>query len=94
MTVFEKLQAVTEAAGNEQDLPDFLRDRIFEIILNRETYRGVEKQIEDLAEMVTTYDTYGQTGYMGMGVNNVILEKALQRLEAAQSHADRKSRSR
>ena len=89
MTVFEKLQAVTEAAGNEQDLPDFLRDRIFEIILNRETYRGVEKQIEDLAEMVTNYDTYGQTGYMGMGVNNVILEKALQRLEAAQNQTAR-----
>ena len=94
MTVFEKLQAVTEAAGNEQDLPDFLKDRIFEIIKNHEQFRRLEKQIEDLAEMVTNYDTYGQTGYMGMGVNNVILEKALQRLEAAQSHADRKSRSR
>ena len=94
MTVFEKLQTVTEAAGNEQDLPDFLRDRIFEMIRNREQFFGLEKQIGDLAEMVTNYDTYGQTGYMGMGVNNVILEKALQRLEAAQSHADRKSRSR
>jgi len=94
MTVFEKLQAVTEAAGNEQDLPDFLRDRIFEIIKNREQFRRLEKQVEDLAEMVANYDTYGQTGYMGMGVNNVILEKALQRLEAAQSQADRNSRRR
>ncbi len=84
MTVFEKLQTVTEAAGNEQDLPDFLRDRIFEMIRNREQFFGLEKQIGDLAEMVTNYDTYGQTGYMGMGVNNVILEKALQRLEAAE----------
>jgi len=37
--------------------------------------------MKELAEKVMNCDTYGQTGYLGMGVNNVILEKALSRLE-------------
>lgn len=81
MTAFEKLQSVTEAAQNEQDLPDFLAERIFWIIKNQERFHERRAEIDDLAEKVTNYDTYGQTGYLGMGVNNVILEKALKRLE-------------
>ena len=81
MTVFEKLQSVTEAAQNEQDLPDFLAKRIYWIIENRDRFQDREADIHELAEKVLNYDTYGQTGYLGMGVNNVILEKALIRLE-------------
>lgn len=81
MTVFEKLQSVTEAAQSEQGLPDFLAERIFRIIANRAGFSGREAEIEALAGQVADYDTYGQTGYLGMGVNNVILEKSLQRLE-------------
>lgn len=81
MTVFEELQSVTEAAQNEQDLPDFLAERIFRIIENRDSFRDRETEIADLAKKVATYDTYGQTGYLGMGVNNTILEKSLKRLE-------------
>lgn len=83
MTVFEKLQSATEKAQNEQELPDFLAERIFRIIANRERFQGREVEVGELAEQVADYDTYGQTGYLGMGVNNVILEKALKRLEGA-----------
>ena len=81
MTVFERLHSVTETAQNEQDLPDFLAKRIFWIIENRDRFHARETEIDDLAEQVANYDTYGQTGYLGMGVNTVILEKTLSRLE-------------
>lgn len=81
MTAFEKLQSVTETAQNEQDLPDFLAERIYRIIQNRERFHDRVVEINELAEKVSNYDTYGQTGYLGMGVNNVILEKTLNRLE-------------
>ena len=51
------------------------------IIENRDRFHDRETDIDDLAEKVANYDTYGQTGYLGMGVNNVILEKTLSRLE-------------
>lgn len=81
MTVFEKLQSVTEAAQNDMDLPDFLAERIFRIIENKDRFHTREAEIDDLADKVANYDTYGQTGYLGMGVNNVILGKTLNRLE-------------
>lgn len=81
MTVFEKLHSVTETAQNEQELPDFLAERIYWIIENRDRFHYRNAEIEDLADKVSNYDTYGQTGYLGMGVNSVILEKALNRLE-------------
>jgi len=31
--------------------------------------------------MLPLYDTYGQTGYIGMGVSNLILEMAIRRVE-------------
>ena len=85
MTAFEKLQSVTETARNEQELPDFLAERIFRIIEKRDRSHASEAEIDDLAEKVANYDTYGQTGYLGMGVNNVILEKALNRLDEKSS---------
>lgn len=81
MTPLERLQSATEAARNEQDLPDFLAERIFRIIENRSRFHARVSEIDDLAAKVADYDTYGQTGYLGMGVNSVILEKTLDRLE-------------
>ncbi|WP_306533992.1 GSU3529 family protein [Geobacter sp.] len=81
MTAFEELQSVTEQARNEQDLPDYLAERIFWIIENQDRFHAREAEIDDLAEKVANYDTYGQTGYLGMGVNNDILEKTLKHLE-------------
>ena len=81
MTAFEKLRSVTVTAQNEQELPDFLAERIFRIIENKDRFHTREAEIDDLADKVANYDTYGQTGYLGMGVNNVILGKTLNRLE-------------
>ncbi|NJD91448.1 MAG: hypothetical protein FIA91_08050 [Geobacter sp.] len=81
MTLFEKLKAATEAAQAEQDLPDFLAARILRIIENQASFHDRDTAIEDLLDKVTNYDTYGQTGYLGMGVNNTILANTLSRLE-------------
>ena len=81
MTIFEKLQSVTETAKNEQDLPNFLAERIYRLIENQDRLNARNSEMEDLVDKVTNYDTYGQTGYLGMGVNSVILEKTLNRLE-------------
>jgi hypothetical protein len=80
MTVFDDLRHAMEAAQEEQDLPDYLAGQILFIIENRESFRGREAEIADLLDQVILYDTYGQTGYLGMGVSNLILEKSLQRL--------------
>ena len=80
MPVFERLREATEAASEGQELPDYLALQIFHIIENREKFVGIDKEISLLVEQVTNYDTYGQTGYLGMGVNNIILEKTLRRL--------------
>lgn len=81
MTIFEKLQSVTETAKNEQDLPNYLAERIYRLIENQDRLNAKNSEMEDLVDKVTNYDTYGQTGYLGMGVNSVILEKTLIRLE-------------
>lgn len=80
MTAFDKLRAATEASQEEQELPHFLAERIFQIIENQDKFQARIAEIEDLVDKVTNYDTYGQTGYLGMGVNNVILENTLNRL--------------
>lgn len=78
--MFARLKAVMEAAQREQDLPDYLAEQIQFIIEDRERFSTRTQEIEDLIEQVRLYDTYGQTGYIGMGVSNLILEKTLQRL--------------
>ncbi|MDY0269915.1 GSU3529 family protein [Trichloromonas sp.] len=82
MELFAKLRAVTEAARRDQDLPDPLAAKIFAILDNPELFRAREKEIRDLIGQVNDYDTYCQIGYMGMGVNNAILEGTLNRLWA------------
>lgn len=80
MKIFDDLKHAMEGAQKEQDLPDFLASQILFIVENPERFSGREAEIADLVEQVTLYDTYGQTGYLGMGVSNLILEKSLQRL--------------
>lgn len=84
MNVFDELKHATEEAREKQDLPDFLAGKILFIVENRERFAGREGEIAELTEKVSLYDTYGQTGYLGMGVSNLILEKTLQRLIGAQ----------
>lgn len=80
MTVFDRLQAAMEVAQAEQELPDYLARDILTILQRRQEFAGREEEVEKLVEKVTLYDTYGQTGYLGMGVNNTILQKALEKL--------------
>jgi uncharacterized protein (DUF3084 family) len=80
MGVFERLRRAMEAAQADQELPDYLAREIAAILDRQEEFARREAALEELVEKVTLYDTYGQTGYLGMGVNNVILQKALHRL--------------
>ena len=79
MTVFDRLKAAMETAQAEQDLPDYLARYILTILQRQQDFAGREDELEKLVEKVTLYDTYGQTGYLGMGVNNTILQKALEK---------------
>ncbi|CAH2032560.1 GSU3529 family protein [Trichlorobacter ammonificans] len=81
MDVFEQLRRVTEQAQAENDLPDVLAARLFRIVERPELFDRYRGEIADLAGQVEQYDTYAQTGYMGMGVNNVILDGAIRRME-------------
>lgn len=80
MTVFDRLQEALDMAQSEQDLPDSLAQDILAILHQQRDFAGRENELENLVEQVTLYDTYGQTGYLGMGVNNVILQKSLDKL--------------
>jgi len=80
MTIFDRLSDTLEKARAEQDLPDFLAQEIATILQRRGNFTGRENELEELVEQIDLYDTYGQTGYLGMGVNHVILQKTLDRL--------------
>ncbi|ADI85533.1 hypothetical protein KIP69_13500 [Geobacter sulfurreducens] len=83
MDIFEELRRAVARAREENDLPDFLAERLCRIADQPERYRRLAADIADLAGQVALYDTYGQTGYMGMGVNNAVLEGSIRRLEEA-----------
>ena len=90
MELFSRLRQETHRAVQESDLPDFLAERLLAVADNPRCYPDAGKELLELIEMLPLYDTYGQTGYIGMGVSNLILEKALQRLEAKRATADRR----
>ena len=81
LDLLHKLKTATIRAQQEDDLPDFLAERIFIIIDQGQIKQTLHDNIEELIEQITIYDTYGQTGYIGMGVNNIILEGTINRLE-------------
>ncbi len=81
MDIVETLRMVTRNAQQEDDLPDFLAARIFAISDQLPIRQQEATSIEKLIEQLKLYDTYGQTGYLGMGVNNVILEKTINQIE-------------
>jgi len=82
MDYLERLHAITLQAQKSDDLPDTLAQRIFAIIAGVRQKGGLVRDIEDLAGQVQLYDTYAQTGYIGMGVDNHILDASLKRIEA------------
>jgi len=81
MDRFAELREATLRAQVECDLPDFLAERLLAVTDSPESYPDAESEIQALLEMLPLYDTYGQTGYIGMGVSNGILEGAIRRLE-------------
>ena len=81
MEHLDKLHAATVMAQQVDDLPDFLAQRIFAIVYRLQGREVMRAEIEALTEQVGLYDTYGQTGYIGMGVSNDILEGTIKRLE-------------
>jgi hypothetical protein len=81
MDSFEQLRQVTERAQTENELPDFLARQLVRIAEQADHYGQLADQVAQLAAMVEQYDTYAQTGYMGMGVNNAVLEGAIRRIE-------------
>lgn len=81
MDVFARLHAATILARQENELPDFLSERLLAVASSPFCYPDAAEEILNIIDMLPQYDTYAQTGYMGMGVNNAILEGALRRLE-------------
>ena len=82
MNLFDRLRHVTLHAQTQDDLPDFLAARLFRIADDPNRYSHRHEELLALIELVKEYDTYGQTGYIGMGVDHVVLGQALDRLEA------------
>ncbi len=78
--IFAQLKAAMKTAQDEQELPDYLAEQVQLIIDHQQLYSVRQQEIEHLIEQVSLYDTYGQTGYLGMGVNHVILGNTLKRL--------------
>jgi hypothetical protein len=81
MDYLTRLNMATARAQQEDDLPDSLAERIFAITDQLQSCRCLQDEVHELIEQVGLYDTYGQTGYIGMGVNNLILEGTICRLE-------------
>ena len=82
MTLSGTLREVTHEAQEQNELPDYLALRIFAIADQLLTEFPVPEGVEELIEQIQLYDTFGQTGYLGMGVNHLILEKTIERVEA------------
>lgn len=82
MELFTRLRTETVRASAESELPDFLAERLLAIAAQPIDYAEAGDEILTLLEMLPLYDTYGQTGYIGMGVSNLILEGAIRRTEA------------
>jgi len=80
MNIFERLQSAVKTAQEERELPDFIARDIETILQQRADFSARAAELEQLIEMLSNYDTYGQTGYLGMGIDSVILQGAVGRL--------------
>lgn len=82
MNHLERLKRVTAQAQQEDDLPDLLAERILALIPLLLEQNDLCDEINDLCDQIAQYDTFGQTGYCGMGVDNHILECRVKHIEA------------
>lgn len=76
-----RLHMAIARAQHENDLPDYLAARIFAMTDQLQSCRSLQDEVDELINHLDLYDTYGQTGYIGMGVDNLILEGIISRLE-------------
>ena len=81
MEIIDRLNTATLIAQQDDDLPDFFAARIDKIAEQLKGCPQLQVDVEELIEQLTLYDTYAQTGYIGMGVNNNILDATLARIE-------------
>lgn len=81
MDLINRLYQATLTAQQEDDLPDFLAARIYAVAERLSESHNLHEEVLELIEQLSLYDTYGQTGYIGMGVNSLILEGTIQRIE-------------
>ena len=81
MDLFMRLRQETLRAAQDNELPDFLAKRLLAVADNPQRYPDACKELLELIDMLPLYDTYGQTGYIGMGVSDGILDGAIRRLE-------------
>jgi len=81
MNIFAQLRKETILAEQENELPNFLAVHLLSIADNPHLYPEADEDILKIVDMLPLYDTYGQTGYIGMGVSNLILEAAIRRVE-------------
>ena len=81
MDLINRLKAATQTAEQENDLPDFLAARIYVLASKLKDRNQLQVELELLIDQLLLYDTYGQTGYLGMGVNHHVLEATLARIE-------------
>ncbi len=76
----KRLCEATRHAQQVDELPDYLAARIYAIAELLPSHPHCDN-VEKLIEQIGLYDTYGQTGYLGMGVNHLILEKTIGQVE-------------
>lgn len=88
MELSQVLKEVTIRAQDQNELPDYLAIRIFAIADQLEAALTAPLGVDDLIEQVELYDTFGQTGYLGMGVNHIILEKTVRKIEVRLSEQE------
>jgi len=81
MSLFARLRSETLRAVEENELPDHLAVRLLALADLPDCYPDADDEILQLIEMLPSYDTYAQCGYVGMGVSNCIIEAAIRRLE-------------
>ncbi|MDT8440794.1 MAG: hypothetical protein RQ723_03930 [Desulfuromonadales bacterium] len=82
MDQLNRLRKVTLQAQMENELPDELAARLFVIADRVDLDPALAAEIDTLIALVAEYDTFAQTGYMGMGVDHVVLTNVLDRLDA------------
>jgi len=81
MDLFVRLREATLQAQQDCELPDAFAARLLAVAEQPHRYPQADAEIMQLLDMLPDYDTYGQTGYMGMGVSDGIIDGAIRRLE-------------